>query len=92
MHVCIRWSEVRRRHLTQLSWLVNPHVSIVVGKHVITVEGLGSVNNPHPLQERLAKLHGSQYVFHNRCSIKFVALMDAGAVSVLRVLSCLYMR
>jgi xanthine dehydrogenase/oxidase len=32
----------------------------VVGKHVITVEGLGSVNNPHPLQERLAKLHGSQ--------------------------------
>ncbi|QKX60096.1 uncharacterized protein TRUGW13939_07238 [Talaromyces rugulosus] len=35
----------------------------VVGKHVITVEGLGSVNNPHPLQERLAKLHGSQCGF-----------------------------
>lgn len=35
-------------------------ISSVVGKHVITVEGLGSVNNPHPLQERLAKLHGSQ--------------------------------
>ncbi|KKA20457.1 Xanthine dehydrogenase [Rasamsonia emersonii CBS 393.64] len=35
----------------------------VVGKHVITVEGLGNVNNPHPLQERLAKLHGSQCGF-----------------------------
>jgi xanthine dehydrogenase iron-sulfur cluster and FAD-binding subunit A len=34
----------------------------VVGKHVITVEGLGNAENPHPLQERMAKLHGSQYV------------------------------
>ncbi|KAL4892808.1 Molybdopterin-binding domain of aldehyde dehydrogenase-domain-containing protein [Aspergillus ambiguus] len=34
-----------------------------VGKHVITVEGLGSVDNPHPLQERLGKLHGSQCGF-----------------------------
>lgn len=33
---------------------------IVVGKHVITVEGLGSVDKPHPLQERMGKLHGSQ--------------------------------
>lgn len=34
-----------------------------VGKHIITVEGLGDVDNPHPLQERLAKLHGSQCGF-----------------------------
>ncbi|KAF2146658.1 uncharacterized protein K452DRAFT_314902 [Aplosporella prunicola CBS 121167] len=35
----------------------------VDGKHVITVEGLGTVANPHPLQERIAKLHGSQCGF-----------------------------
>ncbi|KAL6703054.1 hypothetical protein ACN47E_010261 [Coniothyrium glycines] len=33
------------------------------GKHVITVEGIGSVERPHPLQERIAKLHGSQCGF-----------------------------
>ncbi|KAF1349274.1 hypothetical protein EJ07DRAFT_140632 [Lizonia empirigonia] len=33
------------------------------GKHVITVEGIGNVNKPHPLQERIAKLHGSQCGF-----------------------------
>ena len=32
----------------------------VAGKHVITVEGLGTTEDPHPLQERMAKLHGSQ--------------------------------
>lgn len=36
---------------------------IVTGKHVITVEGLGSVDNPHPLQDRIAKLHASQCGF-----------------------------
>ncbi|OJJ08598.1 hypothetical protein ASPVEDRAFT_89810 [Aspergillus versicolor CBS 583.65] len=35
----------------------------VTGKHVITVEGLGSVDNPHPLQDRIAKLHASQCGF-----------------------------
>ncbi|KAG9239304.1 xanthine dehydrogenase [Amylocarpus encephaloides] len=35
----------------------------VVGKHLITIEGLGSVESPHPLQERIAKLHGSQCGF-----------------------------
>ncbi|PWY69068.1 xanthine dehydrogenase [Aspergillus heteromorphus CBS 117.55] len=35
----------------------------VAGKHVITVEGLGNVDHPHPLQERLGKLHGSQCGF-----------------------------
>lgn len=33
------------------------------GKHVITVEGIGSVASPHPLQERMAKMHGSQCGF-----------------------------
>lgn len=33
------------------------------GKHVITTEGLGQVGHPHPLQERIAKLHGSQCGF-----------------------------
>ncbi|KAE8449862.1 hypothetical protein EG329_007339 [Mollisiaceae sp. DMI_Dod_QoI] len=35
----------------------------VIGKHVITVEGLGNIDHPHPLQERMAKLHGSQCGF-----------------------------
>ncbi|KAL4971527.1 Molybdopterin-binding domain of aldehyde dehydrogenase-domain-containing protein [Aspergillus desertorum] len=35
----------------------------VSGKHVITIEGLGTVDHPHPLQERIAKLHGSQCGF-----------------------------
>lgn len=33
------------------------------GKHVITIEGIGNVDRPHPLQERIAKLHGSQCGF-----------------------------
>lgn len=33
------------------------------GKHIITIEGIGSVANPHPLQERVAKMHGSQCGF-----------------------------
>ncbi|CAG8618143.1 10822_t:CDS:10 [Funneliformis mosseae] len=35
----------------------------VDGKHVITIEGIGNVNNPHPVQERIALLHGSQCGF-----------------------------
>lgn len=35
----------------------------VEGKHVITIEGLGTSSHPHPLQERIAKLHGSQCGF-----------------------------
>ncbi|KAJ6562840.1 Molybdopterin-binding domain of aldehyde dehydrogenase-domain-containing protein [Mycena vulgaris] len=35
----------------------------VDGKHVITVEGVGSSENPHPIQERLWKLSGSQCGF-----------------------------
>lgn len=62
MPVCIRWSEVGVLQLEFQPWVVLtvPWNAAVVGKHVITVEGLGSVEHPHPLQERLAKLHGSQ--------------------------------
>jgi xanthine dehydrogenase/oxidase len=35
----------------------------VDGKHVITVEGIGNVNKPHPTQERIAKSNGSQCGF-----------------------------
>ncbi|KAK4700783.1 hypothetical protein P7C70_g5458, partial [Phenoliferia sp. Uapishka_3] len=35
----------------------------VDGKHVITVEGLGNSEHPHPLQERLWKMSGSQCGF-----------------------------
>ncbi|KAL8788107.1 MAG: hypothetical protein Q9213_001865 [Squamulea squamosa] len=35
----------------------------VDGKHVITVEGIGNVNKPHPAQERIAKSSGSQCGF-----------------------------
>lgn len=30
------------------------------GCHVITVEGIGNAANPHPIQERMTALHGSQ--------------------------------
>jgi len=35
----------------------------VDGKHLLTIEALGTVDNPHPLQQRLAALHGSQCGF-----------------------------
>nr|OQO27150.1 Xanthine dehydrogenase [Rachicladosporium sp. CCFEE 5018]OQO28592.1 Xanthine dehydrogenase [Rachicladosporium sp. CCFEE 5018] len=35
----------------------------VDGKHVITVEGIGKVDKPHPVQERIAKGNGSQCGF-----------------------------
>jgi len=41
------------------------------GKHVITVEGIGNVHRPHPLQERIAKLHGSQCGF---CGLYLIAV------------------
>jgi xanthine dehydrogenase/oxidase len=49
------------RHLAVNACLA-PIVS-VDGKHVITVEGVGSQENPHPIQERLWKLSGSQCGF-----------------------------
>lgn len=33
------------------------------GKHVITIEGIGNVKNPHPAQERIAMGNGSQCGF-----------------------------
>ncbi|KAF2465100.1 uncharacterized protein BDR25DRAFT_295929 [Lindgomyces ingoldianus] len=57
-----RGSEKRRvKHLAVNACLF-PLLGID-GKHVITVEGIGSVEKPHPLQERIAKLHGSQCGF-----------------------------
>lgn len=35
----------------------------VDGKHVITVEGIGDVKNPHPVQQRIAVGNGSQCGF-----------------------------
>ncbi|KAH8811834.1 putative xanthine dehydrogenase [Xylogone sp. PMI_703] len=35
----------------------------VDGKHVITIEGVGNVDKPHPVQERIAKGNGSQCGF-----------------------------
>ncbi|KAM5349677.1 hypothetical protein ACJ41O_006182 [Fusarium nematophilum] len=35
----------------------------VDGKSLITIEGLGTVHRPHPLQERIAKMHGTQCGF-----------------------------
>ncbi|XXG97787.1 hypothetical protein Hte_004100 [Hypoxylon texense] len=35
----------------------------VDGKHVITIEGIGNVKQPHPAQERIAKSNGSQCGF-----------------------------
>ncbi|KAI2619139.1 xanthine dehydrogenase [Hypoxylon sp. NC1633] len=35
----------------------------VDGKSLITIEGLGTVARPHPLQERIARMHGSQCGF-----------------------------
>ncbi|RPA96259.1 hypothetical protein L873DRAFT_1829489 [Choiromyces venosus 120613-1] len=51
----------RIEHLAVNACLV-PVLS-VEGKHVITVEALGTAANPHLLQERIAKLHGSQCGF-----------------------------
>ncbi|KAL5459110.1 hypothetical protein PMIN06_002961 [Paraphaeosphaeria minitans] len=55
-------SEKRRIKHLAINACLFPLVG-VDGKHVITVEGIGSVEKPHPLQERIAKMHGSQCGF-----------------------------
>ncbi|OCK73770.1 hypothetical protein K432DRAFT_430402 [Lepidopterella palustris CBS 459.81] len=58
------WREDRTSKITHLA--INACLFPLVGadgKHVITIEGIGNVANPHPLQERIAKLHGSQCGF-----------------------------
>jgi xanthine dehydrogenase/oxidase len=60
MLVCFLWLEVGRLYYLPLNAQISIDQLIVIGKHVITVEGLGNTENPHPLQERMAKLHGSQ--------------------------------
>ncbi|GAA5885066.1 hypothetical protein JCM6882_007215 [Rhodosporidiobolus microsporus] len=62
--VCVQSIEPltgRIQHLA-INACLAPLVSIE-GKHVITVEALGDSDNPHPLQERMWKLSGSQCGF-----------------------------
>lgn len=50
----------------------------VDGKHVITVEGIGNVKKPHPVQERIAKGNGSQCGF---CTPGFVMVNTMASAS-----------
>ena len=50
-------------------------VAKVQGRAIVTIEGLGDLNTPHPVQERLAESGGSQCGF---CSPGFV--MSAAAL------------
>lgn len=59
----------------------------VDGKHVITVEGIGSVKNPHPVQERIAKGNGSQCGF---CTPGIVMVRVAPFCSVYQSLMYLH--
>ena len=38
-------------------------VCLLDGAHVTTIEGIGSLRNMHPVQETLARMHGSQCGF-----------------------------
>jgi xanthine dehydrogenase iron-sulfur cluster and FAD-binding subunit A len=53
----------------------------VDGKHVITVEGIGSSKRPHAVQERFAKGNGSQCGF---CTpgIVMVSVLDVFYMSI----------
>ncbi|KAL8899631.1 MAG: hypothetical protein Q9207_006099 [Kuettlingeria erythrocarpa] len=52
----------RRIYHASVNACLAPLVS-VDGKHVITVEGIGNVKQPHPAQERIARSSGSQCGF-----------------------------
>lgn len=51
-----------RIHHASLNACIAPLIS-VDGKHIITVEGIGNVDRPHPAQERIARFNGSQCGF-----------------------------
>ena len=52
----------RKLYHASVNACLAPLVS-VDGKHVVTVEGIGNVKNPHPAQERIAMGSGSQCGF-----------------------------
>ncbi|OZJ05979.1 hypothetical protein BZG36_01218 [Bifiguratus adelaidae] len=52
----------QRIHHTSVNACLAPLVSMA-NRHVITTEGIGNANNPHPVQERIALSHGSQCGF-----------------------------
>ncbi|KAF6006640.1 hypothetical protein HII13_004919 [Brettanomyces bruxellensis] len=60
-------------HYRSVNSCVTPLI-LADGKQVITVEGVGSSKNPHPVQERIAKFHGSQCGF---CTPGFVMSLYA---------------
>lgn len=60
-------------HYKAVNSCVTPLV-LADGKQVITVEGIGSSKNPHPVQERIAKFHGSQCGY---CTPGFVMALYA---------------
>ena len=60
-------------HYRSVNSCVTPLI-LADGKQVITVEGIGSSTNPHPVQERIAKFHGSQCGF---CTPGFVMSLYA---------------
>lgn len=53
---------MKRVYHASVNACLAPLVS-VDGKHVITVEGIGNVKQPHPAQERIARSSGSQCGF-----------------------------
>ena len=58
--VVSQWNPTTKKiYHASINACLAPLVS-VDGKHVITVEGIGNVKSPHPVQERIAKGHGSQ--------------------------------
>lgn len=61
--VVSQWNPTTRKvYHASVNACLAPLVS-VDGKHVVTVEALGDPSRPHPVQERIAKLNGSQCGF-----------------------------
>jgi xanthine dehydrogenase/oxidase len=61
--VVSQWNPTTKKvYHASVNACIAPLVS-VDGKHVVTVEGIGSVKNPHPVQQRIAMGNGSQCGF-----------------------------